>query len=125
MFQKGQEASSIVLVGDSSSIIALSDEIFQGIERYLIVHVVKVYLELSAADSQVTLGELIGDVPAQGSVLSSLLDESVEEAKTVDQFLEGFGMEAAFVKLLIADWIDQEGHQQVVLQAFCRFVGHF
>lgn len=64
MFQKSQEASSIVLVSDSSSIIALSDEILQGIERYLIVHVVKVYLELSAADSQVTLGELIGDVPA-------------------------------------------------------------
>lgn len=124
MLQKSQEASSVVLISHSPSIITLSDEILQGVERYLVVHVVKVDLELPAADSQVTLSKFIGNVPSQSSVLPSFLDESVEEAKTVDQLLERLGMEATFVKFLIADWIDEERHQQVVLQAFSRFIRH-
>lgn len=64
MLQKSQEASSIVLISDPSSIIALSDEILQCLKRYLVVHIIKINLELSAADSQVTFSEFIGYVPS-------------------------------------------------------------
>lgn len=64
MLQESQEASSIVLISNSSSIITFSDEIFQGVKGYLITHVINIYLELSAADSEVAFSELIGYVPS-------------------------------------------------------------
>ena len=56
--------SSIVDISHSSSIIALSYQIFESLKRQSIVHVVNIKFDLSTADSQITLSELIGNCPA-------------------------------------------------------------
>ena len=60
----GSDASSVVLISNSSTIVAFSDEIVEGIKGNVIVHVVNVYLDLTATDSQVAFSEFIGYIPA-------------------------------------------------------------
>ena len=48
--------------------------------KYLIL--VEEHLQLSYADTQVCLVELIGDVPTQGAELPPLLDQGVEETQS-------------------------------------------
>jgi hypothetical protein len=89
LMEKGEETSTIVLVSDPTTIIALSYQIAQGFEGHGITHVIDVDLELPTADTQVALCELVGDVPSQRAVLSSFLNQCVEEAETEEQPLEG------------------------------------
>ena len=47
------------------------------------------HVELSDGDAQVGLIELVRDVPADRPEGTALLDDGVEEAQSVQQFLEG------------------------------------
>lgn len=58
--------------------------------RYLVL--VQEHVQLLDADPQVSLVELVRNVPAQGPEFPSLLYQSVEEAEAVQQLLE-FGLE--------------------------------
>ena len=45
------------------------------------------HLQLPHADPEVSLVELVGDVPAEGTELPPLLDQSVEEAEAKEELL--------------------------------------
>ena len=47
-------------------------------------------MELLGGDSEICLIELVRDVPADGSKLTTLLDKGVEEAQPIQHLLEGF-----------------------------------
>jgi len=98
------------LISDSSSVVALSYQIFESIEGKAILHIIDVYLELLAADSKVVFSKLVGDIPTKGSILSSLLDQCMEEAQTEYQLFEVFRMKRCLVKFLVAYRITEEGN---------------
>ncbi len=74
LVKEGKKAATVVLVSDSAAVIALGYEVTQGLEGQGVTHIVNVYLQLSAADAQVALSELIGYVPPQWPVLPTFLN---------------------------------------------------
>jgi len=75
--QDSLDQSYILIVGDSATIVDLSSQIVQDFVGNVIIFVQE-KLELSLADSEIFVGKLVGDVPADGSELSSVLNDSVE-----------------------------------------------
>lgn len=60
--------------------------ICQTVQTYFIL--IEEHLQLPHADSQISLIELIWDVPSQRSKLAALLNQSVEEAQTIQHLVE-------------------------------------
>lgn len=75
-------------VSDTTTVVTLTSQIDQSIERCLFRMIVEENKKLSDRDTQISLVELILDIPAKRSIQSSFLNDSVEEAKTENQFTE-------------------------------------
>lgn len=101
--QQGNDESSVLIVGHTAPVVALSSQVDEGLEGDLAAdHAVQVDSKLAAADTQVAVSEFVGDVPAQWAVFAALLDHCVEEAQAVEQAFEGFGVDARLEEVAVA-----------------------
>lgn len=75
------DKSGVLIISDSTSIVDLSTNIVESLVGNEIVCLYK-RLELSPAHNKVLIREGIWDVPADGSELSSILHDSMEEGET-------------------------------------------
>ena len=74
----------VPVICDPPSIVALSSEVSDGVIRHFII-LIDEHLELPDTDAKVGLIEAIGNVPTEGTELTTLLYQSVEETKTKQQ----------------------------------------
>ena len=72
---EGIEESFVEVVGDPAAILHLSQHVAHGVPGHALlqVHVVKMVLHKLHTGGEVSLVELVRDVPAQGTVLTTLL----------------------------------------------------
>ena len=76
-----EDKSSINVISDTTSIVNLSDQEIEHLEGNFF-EVIKENLELFLAYTIIFIGEGVRDVPADTSELSSILDNSMEEAES-------------------------------------------
>lgn len=89
------DQSDILALRDSSTVVDLSAEHVQHFIRDIIVSLDEL-LELSSGHDQVFVGEGVWDVPADRTELSSILDNSMEEAESEEKLLVDFWLGALF-----------------------------
>lgn len=82
------DQDSVICISHTTSIVALGGEILESIERRLVRILVQVDLELSHGDTKIGLVELVADVPAQRSIETPLLNDSMEEGESKDELSE-------------------------------------
>mmetsp|Transcript_372 Transcript_372/g.699 ORF Transcript_372/g.699 Transcript_372/m.699 type:complete len:251 (-) Transcript_372:1384-2136(-) len=123
-FEDDGHQPSVLVLSHSAAVVALSGEVVEGVEGHLLGVLVNENQELSGADSEVGLVELVLDVPAEGAEEPSLLDEGVEEAEAEEHLPEDPGLGARLEPLLVGDGVSAEGLHQVRLQAHGGLVGH-
>ena len=82
------------------------------------------YLLLFHTNAEVRLIELVGDVPAQGPKLSSLLHEGVEEAQPKEKLAPGAGLVAALKEVEVRYRVGEVGSEEVGTETLGRLVGH-
>ena len=90
---------------------------------YLVL--VEEHTKLLNTDTQICLVKLVGDVPAERTELSPLLDCGVEETQTEQQLLERSRLLTRVEELRITDRISQIGSDQVHFETLGWFVCHF
>ena len=83
------------------------------------------HLLLSQTNTEVTLIELIGNVPAQGSKLPSLLHQSMEETQPKEKLAPETGFVAAVKEGRVRDGVVEVRTEEIGSQSLGRFVGHF
>lgn len=113
------DAASILRIGDSSSIVGLSDHILEGIKGNGLIVVQELH-ELILGNSQIGGRELIPDVPSKRSELSTLKDEGVEEAKSPQESTKNLRL------LAVLEYVVSErlvGLDDVVLKSLGRLRG--
>ena len=71
--------AKMCMIAYLSTIVALSTGVAQGVIRNVRV-LIQEHLELAGADAQVILIELIRNVPADGAILSALLQGQYAES---------------------------------------------
>lgn len=76
--EDGLDKSDILVVGDTAAIVNFRTEIVQHSEINLVV-VIQEHLQLSATHIEIFKGESVWDIPSNGTELTSILDNSVEE----------------------------------------------
>jgi len=74
------DKSGVLIISDSASVVNFSTNVVQGLiwNQFICLNE---SLELSSAHNKVFISERIWDVPADGSELSSILHNSVEEGE--------------------------------------------
>jgi len=95
------DAPSVLRVGDATTVVSLSHHVDERLIGDLIVEVEELE-ELILTDAQVRRRELVGDVPAEWSKLTSLQTQSVEEAKTPKEAAESDWLVIA-IKFFVGD----------------------
>lgn len=85
--ENGFDKSDIFVICDSTTIINLGSECVKYFEINLII-VIKETLKLLSAHIKIFEGECIWNIPANGSELSSVLYDSMEEREREHEFLE-------------------------------------
>lgn len=93
--QDGLDESDIDVVRDSATVVDFCSDLVEYLVWNFIV-VLDEDLQLAATDIQVFIGEGIGDVPANGSELSAILHNGMEEAQSEQKFLETLWLRASF-----------------------------
>jgi hypothetical protein len=96
-----EDESSINVISHTASVVNLSDQEVKHLEWHFI-EVIEENLKLLFAHTVIFVGEGVRDVPADTTELSSILHDSVEEAKGEEHLLVG-GRFAAAVKISIID----------------------
>jgi hypothetical protein len=79
--QNGLNESDILVISDSASIVYLSSKVIKNLERNDFI-VIEESLQLLLADIKVFKCECICDVPTNGTELSSVLNNSMEEGES-------------------------------------------
>ena len=85
----------------TTTVVCLCYHINKGLEGNLFIEV-KELDELLCRDAEIRSGKLVSLVPAKGTILSSIEDDSIEEAKTPKETAEGNRLLASF-KIFIAN----------------------
>jgi len=110
----------ILSISDSSSVVSLSHHIVQGFIRHL-GEFVKEEHELLLGDTQVGHSERVLNVPSEGTELSTLQDQGVEEAETVEEALESLRL-LTLIELSVGDVI-LVSTDQVISHSIWRLKG--
>ena len=82
------------------------------------------HLLLLHTNAEVRLIELVGNVPAQGPKLPSLLYDGVEEAQPKEQLAPGVGLVAALEEVRVRYRVVEVGAEEVGTETLGRLVGH-
>lgn len=77
----------ILVVCYSSSVVDLGAKEVDNLVRYDVIFIKK-HFKLSLAHCQVLIGKFVGDVPANWSEFSSVLNNSMEQAETKEKLFE-------------------------------------
>ncbi len=85
--QEGYNKPSILVISDSTTVVAFSNEILEGFKGDFII-LIQEHFQLPHRDSQITFIELVRNVPPKRSILSTFLDDGVEEAQRIGEFLK-------------------------------------
>jgi hypothetical protein len=85
--QKGNDKPSVLVISDSTTVVTFSDKILECFKGDLII-LIQEHFELSDRYSEVTFIELIRNVPPEWSILSTFLNDGMEETQRVSHFLE-------------------------------------
>ena len=93
--QDGLNQTDILLLCDSATVVDLGSEHVEHLVGYLVVCFHEL-LQLASADDQIFVGEGVGDIPADGTELSSVLDDGVEEAEAEEDLLVDLWLGALF-----------------------------
>ena len=94
-----QNQASILRISDTTTVVCLSYHINKCLEGNLIIEV-KELDELFCRDAEIGCRELVCLIPAKGTILSSVKDNSIEEAETPEKSAEGNRFLARFKVLL-------------------------
>jgi hypothetical protein len=89
-----ENESSINVISHTTSIVNLGDQEVKHLKGHFI-EVIEENLKLLFAHTVIFVGECVRDVPANTTELSSILHDSVEEAKGEKHFLVSGGLLAA------------------------------
>ena len=89
--QKGNNEPSVLVVSDSTTVVTFSNKILECFKGDLIV-LIQEHFKLPDRDSEVTFIELIRNVPPEWSILSTFLNDGMEETQRVSHFLEILGL---------------------------------
>ena len=84
----------------------------------------RAYLLLFHTDTEVTLIELIGNVPSQGSKLPPLLHQSMEETQSEEKLAPNLRFVAALEEGGVRNGVIQVGSEEVGPQPFGRLISH-
>lgn len=82
VIEEGNNQPSILVVRYSASIVTLGCQVFQSCEGNFVAFVEE-HLQLADRYSQIRLVEFVANVPSQRAVLSSLLDDCMEECQRI------------------------------------------
>jgi len=103
--QDGLNQAYIFIVSHTTTIVDFCTDVVQ----HLIWHFVEVLnedLKLATRHHQIFVGEGVGNVPADGSKFTSVLNDSVEEAESEKKLLVRLGLSATsehiFIKCFVA-----------------------
>lgn len=86
ILQYGLNQPDILIVSDPATIIDLGSKEIDDFVRHVIVFIQQ-HFQLSFTYCQVFVGELVSDVPSDGSEFTTVLDDGVEEGEAEEQFL--------------------------------------
>jgi len=84
--QDGPYQANILLLGDSSTVVDLGTKHVKHFVRHVVVGLNE-FLQLSSTDDQVFISEGVGDIPADGAELTTILNDSVEETESKEELL--------------------------------------
>jgi hypothetical protein len=115
------DGEPVIWISDSASIVCFGNHVSESFPRDAFI-MVQEHLKLSLRNGQIGVTELVRDVPAKGSELSSLQKDCVEEAKSPHERLVSCWFGAVF-KITGVD--TQIGSQNVTLKTLWRFNGGF
>jgi hypothetical protein len=101
--QNGLNESDILVISDSTAIVNLSSKVIKHLERNYFI-VIKESFQLLLADIKVFKCECIWDVPTNGSELSSVLNDSMEERESEKKHLIFLGL-VTVVKQFVIKYI--------------------
>ena len=93
--KNGANQADILLLSNSASVVDLGTEHVQHFVGDIIVRLDE-FLQLTSADNQVFICEGVWDIPADWTELSSILNDSVEEAEAEEDLLEDLRLSALF-----------------------------
>lgn len=96
--KNGLDESDVLLLRDTSTVVDLGTKHVEYFIRDVVVGLDKL-LKLATTDEQVFISERIGNVPANRTELSSILDDSMEEAESKEHLLVNFWL-CAFIEIL-------------------------
>jgi len=92
LLKVGVHDAAIPVVSDATTVHRLADEIPQGLPRQVLIirldRLVDVQVDQAPRDLEITIVEVIADIPADLAILLSFLDGGVEEGKHVDHLFE-------------------------------------
>ena len=91
--KNGDDQTRVLIVGDSATIVDLSTDIVQSLEWNYLVRLNE-SLQLASAHNEILICEGIGDVPADGSELSAVLHDGMEESEAEQKLLVGLRLGA-------------------------------
>jgi len=119
--KNSDDQTRVLIIGDSTTIVDFSTDVVQCFEWNLLIGLNE-SLQLASADNEVFISECIGDIPADGSELSAVLHNSVEESKAEQKLFIGLGLGAFFEVLDIKCLI---GSQNILSESTRWFQSHF
>jgi hypothetical protein len=115
------DQTRVFIICDSSTIVDLSTNVVECLEWDLLI-CFNESLELASADDEIFICESIGNIPADGSELSAILDNSMEESEAEQKLLVGLGLGALIEVLDIESLICS---QDILSESTGWLKGHF
>lgn len=79
----------VLIVGDTAAIVDIGPQVLNDFERNMVIFIQE-YLQLTFANHEIFVGEVVGNIPADRAKFAAFLNDGMEEAKAEEQFLEGF-----------------------------------
>ena len=101
VFKHRHNQASVLRISHTTTVVCLSYHVLKGLEGYFIIEV-KELDELFCRNAEIGCRELVCLVPAKGTVLSSIENDSIEETETPKETAEGNRLLASF-KFLITN----------------------
>jgi len=121
---KHHQCAPVELFSHTTSIIAFSDEVLQRSNRNLVGVFVNENRELLDRNTKISFVETVLNVPSKGAVKATLLNNSVEEAKTEKEFAELLRGRGSSEEGRVGDGIHKERVAHIRAETFGSFVSH-
>jgi hypothetical protein len=99
LLEAGEQAASVVVIGYSTTVVDVASDEKKGIPWDFILRIQE-QLQHCLRSVQIRIIEFVSDVPSEGSELSSLLDNCMEECKSEEELSPDFWLSTIFNILL-------------------------